>query len=39
MPVVFITERSKDRITIDPPEGLFELADDTASDLSSGERD
>lgn len=39
VPVVFITERSKDRITIDPPEGLFELADDTASDLSSGERD
>ncbi|MEY3802486.1 MAG: ribosome maturation factor RimM [Actinomycetota bacterium] len=25
VPVVFITERTKDKITINPPEGLFEL--------------
>jgi hypothetical protein len=28
VPVVFITERSKEQITINPPEGLFELADE-----------
>ncbi len=27
VPVVFVTERSADRIVIDPPAGLFELTE------------
>jgi ribosomal 30S subunit maturation factor RimM len=32
VPVVFITERTKDKITINPPDGLFELNIDENED-------
>ena len=35
VPVVFITQRSKDLITINPPEGLFELVDETADETAN----
>ena len=34
VPVVFITERSKEEITINPPDGLFDLADETADEIA-----
>ena len=39
VPVVFITERSKDLITINPPEGLFELANQTSDEIITDEND
>ena len=34
VPVVFITERSKEKITINPPEGLFDLAGELNDELA-----
>lgn len=35
VPVVFITERSKEKITINPPEGLFELNGELDGDFDA----
>ena len=38
VPIVFVVSRTKERITINPPAGLFDLNTDTDADADEGEK-